>query len=208
MFATVLLDDSEPARHGVIERELRQHGFELAVPGRRPDVVVAGDRIAAERWRGEAPVILLGGRGTPNGERVAAYRIGCSEYVPEPFDHRVLLERIRVVLGRARPESDARLVAGPLEIDLRTRLALVHGVPLRLAQMEFALLAHLAADPERVFSRTELLRDVWDYRSAVRTRTLDAHICRLRRKLREAGAGESLIENHWGFGYRLLAAFG
>jgi len=72
--------------------------------------------------------------------------------------------------------------------------------PVRLANKEFALLAALASDPTRVFTKEELLRDVWGFRSLGRTRTLDSHASRLRIKL---GGGRWVI-NCWGVGYRLI----
>jgi DNA-binding response OmpR family regulator len=95
------------------------------------------------------------------------------------------------------------LLAGPVEIDLRARQVLVRGLPVPLAVREFELAAYLAQDPRRVFTKQELLRDVWEVRTALRTRTVDSHASRLRRKLRAAGAGE-LVINVWGVGYRLL----
>src|SRR5262249_57760019 len=94
--------------------------------------------------------------------------------------------------------------AGPLELDPRTRVVAVDGIPVTLSQKEYELLLRLAADPHRVFTKDELLRDVWDYRSSSRTRTLDSHVCRLRRKLRLLDAEGELLENVWGVGYRLL----
>jgi DNA-binding response OmpR family regulator len=75
---------------------------------------------------------------------------------------------------------------------------------MRLAQKEYELLLCLAREPERVFTKAELLHDVWGYLTIGRTRTLDSHASRLRRKLREAGSPVALIENVWGVGYRLV----
>jgi len=94
--------------------------------------------------------------------------------------------------------------APPVRIDVRTRVVRVEGRRVQLAQKEYELLLRLAREPERVFTKEELLREVWGYRVAARTRTLDSHASRLRRKLREAGSPVALIENAWGVGYRLL----
>ncbi len=75
--------------------------------------------------------------------------------------------------------------------------------PVELSRLEFDLLRTLAAEPERVFTKEELLRDVWGYRSPARTRTIDSHCSRLRRKLRDAGA-PALVQNIWGIGFRLM----
>jgi DNA-binding response OmpR family regulator len=94
-------------------------------------------------------------------------------------------------------------VAGPIAVDLVTRRATVHGRTLTLPAKEYDLLAKLATEPERVFTKEQLLREVWGYLSLGRTRTLDSHASRLRRKLRQAGAGPCMV-NIWGVGYRLL----
>ncbi len=104
----------------------------------------------------------------------------------------------------AAPEvNDARPVRlGSLLLDRAARRALVGEAEIQLTGREFELLATLAARPNRVFSKEELLRDVWGYQSLGRTRTLDTHASRLRVKLREAGA-DGLIVNCWGVGYQL-----
>ena len=91
---------------------------------------------------------------------------------------------------------------GELEIDPVSRDVRVGGRSATLSQKEFALLLALAAQPTRVFTKEELLRDVWGYRSMGRTRTLDSHACRLRHKL--CGTGARYVINVWGVGYRLV----
>ena len=94
------------------------------------------------------------------------------------------------------------LRVGELEIDPVSRDVRVAGEHAALSQKEFALLLALAAQPLKVFTKEELLRDVWGYRSMGRTRTLDSHACRLRHKL--GGAGGRYVVNVWGVGYRLI----
>jgi DNA-binding response OmpR family regulator len=89
-----------------------------------------------------------------------------------------------------------------LRVDPRRRLATYAGRPLALSALEFALLNQLASDPTRCFTKSELLRDVWHYRAPGRTRTVDAHACRLRKRLEAAGA-RGFIANVRGVGYRL-----
>jgi CheY-like chemotaxis protein len=204
MSTTVLLEDREAATRGFLEQRLARDGFELVAAAElTPDVVLAGDEAALERWRGAAPVIVLGRPGADAVDRVRAFRRGCEDYVPRPFHYEELVARIHAVLRRARRPAEL-LVAGPLELDPRTRVAAVAGTPLTLSQKEYALLLRLATDPHRVFTKQELLRDVWDYRSSSRTRTLDSHACRLRLKLRALDAETPFLENVWGVGYRLL----
>jgi DNA-binding response OmpR family regulator len=204
MSTTVLLTEHEPATRGLLERQLRDDGFELVLPGSAPDLVLAGTDAELERWRGQAPVIVLGPVEAEPDERVRAFRRGCDDYLARPFHYDELVERMRAVLRRAGVTPTARIVAGPLTIDRRARLVTLRGVRVELAQKEYELLVHLATEPERVFTKEELLRDVWGYRTRSRTRTLDAHASRLCRKLCAADPEAPLVENEWGVGYRLL----
>jgi DNA-binding response OmpR family regulator len=81
----------------------------------------------------------------------------------------------------------------------------VAGRPVELANLEYELLLRLASEPTRVFSKQQLLRDIWGHRVSMRTRTLDSHACRLRTKLAAAGGGR-WVQTVWGFGYRLCYA--
>jgi DNA-binding response OmpR family regulator len=207
MSTTVLLTEHEPATRGLLERQLRDDGFELASPGAAPDLVLAGNEAELDRWRGQVPVIVLGPAEAEPDERVRAFRRGCDDYLARPFHYDELVERMRAVLRRAGTIPSARIVVGPLTIDRRARLVTVNGAKVELAQKEYELLLQLATEPERVFTKEELLRDVWGFRARSRTRTLDAHASRLRRKLRAAAPQSSLVENEWGVGYRLLGQF-
>ena len=148
------------------------------------------------------PVIVLTGRA---GElaRVRGFERGCDDYVVKPFSYPELRARIRAVLGRARRQpGSSRLRVGPLELDPLTRRVELGGQPLHLSKKEFALLRTLAEDPTRVYTREELLRGVWGFKSLGATRTLDSHASRLRKKLAPAGGG--FVVNVWGVGYRLI----
>ncbi len=171
----------------------------------RPDVVVAGTDRDLARWRGEAPVIVLGEQDAEVDDRLRAFRLGCDDYVSRPFHYDELVERIRAVVRRTRPEEAVRLVAGPLELDARARVVLIHGRPMPVSRREYALLRRLAVEPTRTFTRAELLRDIWEYHAAARTRALDVVVSRLRRKLRLYAPNDELLETVWGVGYRLLA---
>lgn len=204
MVAALLLADAEPETRGFLERHLPRDGFELVPDHGRFDLVLAGDVERLDRWVERAPVIVLGREQADAVDRIHAFRRGCDDYVPRPFDYQELVERIRAVLRRACPPLDDVVQAPPVRIDTRTRDVRVDGRRVQLAQKEYELLVCLAREPERVFTKGELLRDVWNYRVAGRTRTLDSHASRLRRKLREAGSQATLVENVWGVGYRLL----
>jgi DNA-binding response OmpR family regulator len=106
----------------------------------------------------------------------------------------------RVFVPPARDEAPIRL--GPLRLDLAARRAEVDGAEVLLTEREFDLLAALASDPGRVFTKDELLRDVWGRPERGAIRTLDSHASKVRNKLREAGA-DGFIVNYWRIGYRL-----
>ena len=204
--AALFVADAEPTTLGFLMRRLKDDGFKIAEALDRFDLVLAGNFDHVERWVERAPVILIGSEAAGSVECVDALRRGCDDYVERPFDYQELVERIRAVLRRTRPRDPEVVEAPPLLIEPRTRVARVDGRRLSLPQMEFELLLTLAREPDRVFTKTELLRDVWGYRVTGRTRTVDSHASRLRRKLREAGASVDLVNNVWGVGYRLYDA--
>ena len=151
----------------------------------------------------DLPVIVVSGRGG-EADRVRSFARGADDHVQKPLSYGELLGRIRAVLRRSegRRRSDLVRLAG-LTLDPITRAVAVEGKPVHLSTMEFALLQRLAADPDRVFTKNELLRDVWGYLSLGRTRTVDAHACRLRRKL-DAVSERRWVINVRGIGYRLM----
>ncbi len=204
MVATVLLTDAEPETRGFLERHLPRDGFELATAHGPFDLVLAGDVDDVDRWLDRAPVIVLGREEADRVDCIEAFRHGCDDYLVRPFEYQELVERIRAVLRRAAPRVVHVVDAPPVRIDTRTRDVRVAGNRVQLAQKEYELLLRLAREPQRVFTKAELLHDVWGYRASARTRTLDSHASRLRRKLREAGSPVALIENVWGVGYRLV----
>jgi DNA-binding response OmpR family regulator len=148
------------------------------------------------------PVLLLTGRATEI-DRIRGFDRGADDYLGKPFSYAELRARIDALLRRTRGRRSLGLVrAGALEIDPASHRVLLHGEPVELSQKEFQLLRVLAVEPARVWSKEELLRTVWDYRSMGRTRTVDSHACRLRRKL--GVHGDRYVVNVWGVGYRLL----
>ena len=219
----LLLAEPEDATRGFLERHLRDDGFEVVEPGvdgdaltlaerARPDLVLLAELDLCRRlrtgepgrsWDREVPVILLAPESADPVDRVRAFDRGADDVVERPFHYEELLARIRAVLRRSGPPRHELMQAGGLTIDRRTRRVSVRGEPVELAGREFELVARLASDPHRVFTKEELLREVWGYRSLGRTRTLDSHASRLRRKLRRA-ADDRFVVNVWGVGYRLL----
>ena len=149
------------------------------------------------------PVILLGQPEADAVDRVRAFARGCDDYVARPFHYEELLARIHAVLRRANGALARLLEADGIAVDTATRRVTVGGERVILSGKEYELLVKLASDPKRVFKKDELLRDVWGFRSLGRTRTLDSHASRLRRKL-GAPHGDRYVRNVWGVGYCLL----
>jgi DNA-binding response OmpR family regulator len=226
----VLLAESEHATRGFLAGRLAQDGYEVvgaAACGEalelaeraRPDLVVVGTPLPdatglelcrrlregepGRSWNRNVPLILLGEPDDDAGDLVRALDRGFDDYVERPFVYDELVARIRAVLRRAWRTHRDRLAAGDVVVDRATRRVTVHGRPVVLSGKEFELLAKLAEEPQRVYAKQELLRDVWGFRSPARTRTLDSHASRLRRKLAEVDGGTYVV-NVWGVGYRLL----
>ena len=148
------------------------------------------------------PLIVLSGRAGET-DRVRGFERGCDDFVSKPFAYGELRLRVAALLRRARERrSEGRLRVGELDLDPVAREVRLRGARVRLSQKEFALLRRLAAEPTRVFTKAELLRDVWGFRAFGATRTLDSHACRLRQKLSVRGGG--YVVNVWGVGYRLV----
>jgi DNA-binding response OmpR family regulator len=147
------------------------------------------------------PVIVLSGRAS-DVDRVRGLEAGADDYVPKPFHYQEVAARIRSVLRRRDSRREGPRRIGDLFIDPGRREVRVGDREVKLANKEFSLLRALAADPHRVFRKEDLLRDVWGFRSIGRTRTLDSHASRLRRKLDPENA--RYVINCWGVGYRLL----
>lgn len=228
--AVLLVEEEAPMREH-LSRQLADDGFEVVAADRaaealalveseRPDLVlldavlpdgsgfeVCGRLRAGEpgrAWNRDVAVIMVTTRGD-SSDRVRGFARGADDYVVRPFVYEELLARMRAVLRRTGPRQHPRLAVQDLAIDLLSRVVRVGDVMVQLSAKEFDLLVALAEDPERVFHKEELLRDVWGFRSSGRTRTLDSHASRLRRKLNLNGEAAYVV-NVWGVGYRLVAA--
>jgi DNA-binding response OmpR family regulator len=153
------------------------------------------------RFDPRLPIIVLTGRGA-DADRVRGLESGADDYVLKPFHYPELRARIAAILRRDAAQREGPCRVGEIVIDPAPRRVTVGEREVKLSNKEFSLLRALASDPTRVFSKEELLRDVWGYRTLWRTRTLDSHASRLRRKLDPEHA--RYVVNCWGVGYRLV----
>jgi len=154
---------------------------------------------------GDFGVMMLTARGDEY-DRIVGLEVGADDYVVKPFSVREVVLRVQALakrLGDREPEpADAGaqvLRARGLEVDLRSHEVRLEGELLSLRPLEYKLLVTLLADPGRVFSRAELLKEVWGITDASSTRTVDVHVKRLRTNL---GRAADVIETVHGFGYR------
>ena len=227
--AVLVVEQEEPTRR-FLAQQLADDGFRVLAADRaapalelvesaHPDLVlleavlpdVSGfdlcSRLRAgepgRAWNRDVPVIIVSARSDPV-DRVRGFARGADDYVATPVGSAGLVARMRAGLRRAGGPQHHRLAVRNLEIDLASRVVRVGGEAVQLSAKEFDLLVALAEDPERVFHKEDLLRDVWGFRSLGRTRTLDSHASRLRRKLNTNGDCAYVL-NVWGVGYRLVA---
>ena len=167
------------------------------------DRLRAADGLAS-RLDPDLPVIVLSGR-AGDADRVRSFARGADDHLCKPFLYAELLARVRALLRRAEGRrGQGVLRVGELTLDPVTRAVRLSGRRIDLSAKEFALLHALAEEPTRVYGKQELLRDVWGYLSAGKTRTLDAHACRLRKKL--DASPRAWVVNVRGVGYRLTEA--
>jgi DNA-binding response OmpR family regulator len=198
----LLLAEPEPT----LVRHLTSDGFRVVGNEAKADLALLADPRAVAEVRsrhGDIPVIVLGAPGSDAVDRVRAFQGGCDDYVVRPYVYDELLARIRAVLRRVVLPTHEVRVAGPIRADLATRAVTIGDTTIPLAGKEYELLLKLMTDPVRVFTKDQLLREVWGFRTLGRTRTLDSHASRLRRKLQAIADGPFVI-NVWGVGYRLL----
>jgi len=215
--SAVLIAEPEPTVRGYLERHLADDGFEVLGAGdgdaavaiaeqAQPDLVLLGDPTILDVCRervGNVPVIVLGREDADAVDRVRAFARGCDDFLARPFLYDELVARIRAVLRRVAPATQAAIEVDAIRIDVPARSVVVGGERIAIGGKEYELLLKLASEPRRVFRKEELLRDVWGFRSHGITRTLDSHASRLRRKLQANGHGPFVI-NVWGVGYKLV----
>jgi len=165
------------------------------------DAIRAGDGLAG-RVDPDTPLIVLTAR-VDELHRIRVLDRGGDDVLAKPYSYPELRARLAAVLRRARARQAPRVLRiGELTIDLAARTVDIRGTRVELPAKEYELLRTLAREPTRVFTREELLRDVWGHAHGCATRTLDSHACRLRHRLSEAG-GNRWLRTVWGVGFRL-----
>jgi two-component system phosphate regulon response regulator PhoB len=167
----------------------------------RAGIELLRDLRGGERTK-SLPVILLTAKSAEN-DRVAGLDAGADDYVVKPFSPRELVSRVRAVFRRRAPEKSGEALAyGPITIDPLRHEVNVDGKPVRMGLAEFKLLKFLIGHPERVFTRSQLLDNVWGDHVFIEERTVDVHVLRLRKALLPVNA-QHLVQTVRGLGYRL-----
>ncbi|HSN25743.1 MAG TPA: winged helix-turn-helix domain-containing protein [Kofleriaceae bacterium] len=223
----VIIEDERDVSR-LLEFNLRGAGFGVtcagtgaeglaAIKANSPDVVILDlmlpdqsgydvcKTVRAEPATSDVGVLMLTAKGEPE-DRILGLEVGADDYVVKPFVVREVVLRVtalanRLAERRARGTQSTGTVlkAGPIELDPVTHDVKISGAPTQLRPLEYKLLQLLVSDPGRVFSREELLEQVWEMRGDINTRTVDVHVRRLRVSL---GPAADVIETVHGFGYR------
>ena len=220
---TILIIEDEPELVKVLRSYLEQAGYTVLTAYRgdsglsiwehkRPDLVILdlnlpgmdGLDIAREiRRKGDTPLIMVTAR-VEEADRLIGLELGADDYIPKPYSPREVVARVRAVLRRASatPVAPSILRAGDLEIDLDSHIVNSQGEVIDLTPTEFNLLATLAAQPGRAFTRLQLLEATQGAAYEGYERTIDAHIKNLRAKIEKDAKSPHYIETVFGIGYR------
>ena len=219
----ILVVDDEPTVREVVVQYLERDGYDVrqldngtavaqAITEFEPHLIVLdvmlpgvnGLDILRQTGPNRVPVILLTAR-VEEADRVLGLELGADDYVTKPFSPRELVARVRTVLRRIQPGPGVpnSLEFDGLSIDLPAREVTVDGALVALTAKEFDLLVHLAMSPRTVFSRGDLLRDVWDSSAEYQDpATVTVHVRRLRQKIEHDPDAPRWIATVWGVGYR------
>jgi two-component system alkaline phosphatase synthesis response regulator PhoP len=221
--STILIIEDEPELLKVLRSYLEQAGFTVLTAQRgdtglsvwehkRPDLVILdlnlpvmdGLNVAREiRRKANTPIMMLTAR-VEEADQLIGLELGADDYLPKPFSPRIVVARVRALLRRseAGPSAAQVLRIADLEIDLEGHTVLRASQPVELTPTEFSLLATLAGQPGRAFSRLQLLEASQGTAYEGYERTIDAHIKNLRAKLEPDPKNPRYIETVFGIGYR------
>lgn len=224
---TILVIDSDESLRDMITVVLEQHGYDpvIATDGcagferalaQEPDLIIIDlilpgmSGVAICRQLREAnvktPIIVLSAVGT-EVDKVRLLEIGADDYIVKPFGTGELLARIRAVLRRMGPDWRRIGHFGSVAIDFERRVVTKNGEPLKLTPAEYNLLRFFLQNPDRPLTRDVILTSVWGYESFPNTRTVDAHIVKLRQKLEVDSNHPRHFITEYGVGYRLCPDF-
>lgn len=217
----VLIVDDDENISEVINMYLKSSGYNtrIALNGKeaqevyleyKPDIVLLDvmipyiDGIDVLKWirkQEETPVIMITAKGD-TFDKVLALELGADDYIVKPFEPKELLARVKAVLRRYSSESvkSEIIKLSDLSIDSTSYKVIYNGEDIKMPPKEFELLYYLASNKNKVFTREQLLCEVWGYDYPGDSRTVDVHIKRLREKLSDGEEWE--IETVWGVGYK------
>jgi two-component system, OmpR family, response regulator ResD len=222
----VLVVDDEPTVREVVQQYLEREGYRVQVAADGPaalaamaadapdlivlDLMLAGvdglDVCRQVRTKSATPIIMLTAKGHES-DRIVGLELGADDYVVKPFSPRELVARVRSVLRRtlaSEEQSPPPLRSGDVMVDPITREVTVAGRPVSLTVREFDLLAFLVGHPRQVFSRGQLLRQVWEYTWLGDTSTVTVHMRRLRAKVERDPSNPLRLQTVYGVGYRFV----
>ncbi len=221
---SILVVEDEDAIRDMLVMVLEQAGFEvtevasaekaqMGLSHNTPDLIlldwmlpgISGIEFARRLKKDDAfrdiPIILLTARGEEE-DKVRGLEIGADDYVTKPFSPKELVARINAVMRRSGKTSDARQIKlGDLLLDTEQHRLTIEGKGLDVSPTEFRLVHFFMMNPDKVYSRTQLLDQVWGRSVYIEERTVDVHIRRLRKILSEYGR-EEMVQTVRGFGYR------
>ncbi len=221
---TALVIDDDSSLRDTVGLMLENDGFQtvLASDGRigieqalamKPELILVDLRMpgisgveVCEQLRNKGmktPLIVLSAI-SDEIDKVRLLEIGADDYVVKPFSARELMARIHAVLRRASKEATKVMQFSDVAVDLTRRVVLKDGEELRLTRAEYNLLTYFLQNPDRALTREMLLNSVWGYESLPNTRTVDAHVVRLRHKLEAEPANPRHFVTVHGVGYRFL----
>ena len=221
---TILVIDDDDNLRDTVGLMLEQEGYKpiLVADGKagyeraltvKPDLILvdlrlpgmSGVEISKQLRAGnvQTPIIVLSAVGQ-EVDKVLLLEIGADDYVVKPFGARELIARIRAVLRRTSPDARKILQFGDASIDFERRIVLRSGEPVKLTPAEYNLLTYFLSNPDRPLTRDMILNSVWGYESFPNTRTVDAHVVKLRQKLELDPNTPKLFLTVHGVGYRFL----